>query len=260
MTDPAVAQLTQLLNETGQPDNPLRPHQAQSYREERDRLRQIVTAPAYVTGADRGLANKRFREVDKMLRDQAARPIEDTGRRDQVHKLAKTVLRDVIRPSMVPVEVMRRNPPGAVDAFIAQENSPAMKQAVRAWKRAQWALEPEADLPNHSNLEKFRPNLAGAPGWASTFMADAQLPGVFAMTAQAKQNWPLAEPENTPLAQARKRDARSAGVKQQRQSELGANPAHRKAWGQKMAQIRATKKAAREAASPPPPPSPEPAA
>ncbi len=39
---------------------------------EAKRLRDITTAPAYVTGVDRGAAAKRSREVEKAIAQQAA--------------------------------------------------------------------------------------------------------------------------------------------------------------------------------------------
>ena len=203
-----VAELQAQLDATGQPKNPLRRHQVEAYEEERDRLRQVVTAPAYVTGADRGHANKRFRELDGMLQTQAPRPIEDVERRNAVWRLTQRVRDEVIVPAMLPREIMRRNPAGAVDTFLKRENSPLVKRAVHAYKRGMFAVDPTTDDRDHANLEKYRPELTtqGTNG----LMADAQIPGVFAFGPKAAAKWPEGMPPqgtaNSALAQVQTRE------------------------------------------------------
>lgn len=197
----AVENLEQLLHD--QPYNPLRPNQRDNYREELRRLEAIVQAPPFV-GGDRGAAVMRHREVKKTLETQAPKPI--TGERaNDVHRLATEVLDTVLKPAMLPRAVSRRNPPGAVDHVLKNELSPTYKRAAIAWKRAQWALDPETSDPNHTNLERFRPE--GMAGDTSTFMTSAQIPGNFAMSAQAKEHWPLGEPTaDTALKQVQRRE------------------------------------------------------
>lgn len=210
MSESVVAELQSHLDATGQPKNPLRRHQAEAYEEERNRLQQIVTAPAYVTGADRGHATKRFRELDGMLQAQAPKPIEDVNRKNAVHGLAKRVLDEVIVPAMLPREIMRRNPAGAVDQFLKRENAKPVKQAVQAWKRAMFALDPTTDDRDHANLEKYRPEMT-AQG-TSGFMTDAQISGHFAFGPRAAANWPAEMPPqgtaNSALAQVQAREAK----------------------------------------------------
>jgi len=61
----AVKQLEHALKD--QPANPLRNHQVEEYTQEADRLNGIVSAPAYVTGANRGVAAKRARELNQLI-------------------------------------------------------------------------------------------------------------------------------------------------------------------------------------------------
>ena len=204
----AVFQLATALKD--QPKNPLRNHQVEEYTAEATRLNQIVSAPAYVTGVDRGAAARRSREVNKLIEDQIAKPVHG-AKKDEVARLANEVLETVIRPALLPREEMRRNPAGAVGKFIRQENSRPVKQAIQHWKRAQLALEPENQDPDLANVERFRPELM-QPG-VGTFMPGAQIPGNFAMTPTAKANWPLGEPTvDTPLKQAQKRERTPAQI------------------------------------------------
>ncbi len=207
MSDPVVQQLAQALKD--QPANPLRNHQVEEYTRERDRLQAIVGAPAYVPGS-RGVAAKQARELDALMERQVAKPLSG-DRKDQVAKLADEVMDKVIKPALLPREEMRRNPAGAVGKFMRQENSKPVKQAIQQWKRAQLALEPGNEDPDLANVERFRPELIHATGGVGTFMPGAQIPGNFAMTPLAKENWPLGEPQvDTPLKQAQKREMSEA--------------------------------------------------
>ena len=68
----AVQQLELALQH--QPANPLRNHQVAEYQAEAARLSQIINAPAYVTGVDRGAAAKRARDVNKLIEQQKRKP------------------------------------------------------------------------------------------------------------------------------------------------------------------------------------------
>lgn len=128
---------------------------------------------------------------------------------------------------MVPHEEMRRNPVGAVDRHMKHER--ANKDRALKIKNLLILLNPDSDEQDLCNLEKYRPHIA-LPNGAASFMGDAQIPGVFGMTAQAKENWPENMPEygtvNSPLKQAsdneRQLEARirelEAELKQQKMS------------------------------------------
>ena len=206
----AVKQLEHALKD--QPANPLRNHQVEEYTQEADRLNGIVSAPAFVTGANRGVAAKRARELNQLIERQVAKPLQG-AKKDDVARLAHEVMEGTIKPALLPREEMRRNPAGAVGKFLRQENSKPIKQAIQQWKRAQLALEPDNPDPDLANVERFRPELIHATGGVGTFMPGAQIPGNFAMTPRAKENWPLGEPKvDTPLKQAQKRERTPAQI------------------------------------------------
>ena len=194
----AVEQLETLLHD--QPHNPLRPVQVEEYAHETTRLRDIVNAPPYLN-VNRGRARQTLQRVEKMLEDQAPKPISEPVRKDQVARAANALLTETILPAMLTHEEMRRNPAGAVDQFLKRENSKPIKRAILAWKRAQWALEPETQDRDHTNLERFRPQMRMPPG-SSSFMVNAQIPGHFAMTPEAKEHWPFPDPSTTAIANA----------------------------------------------------------
>ena|SRR3990167_9384271 len=133
-----------------------------------------------------------------------APPKEITGEaRDELVKHERE-LAEQIREGMLSVETMRRNPPGAVGEHIKWERK--NKEKILAWKNIRRLNNPDDDDEDLANVEMLRPSVAGS-GMASTFMADAQIPGHFAQTSLAKENWPLGEPKiDTPLAQAERRE------------------------------------------------------
>lgn len=196
-----VQELNQLLHD--QPKVPMRPNQVEEFREEQERLASIVKAPAWQTGADRGAATKRHREISKMLDRDAPKPLG--SRQDKVARLVND-LEGQIREIMQPQSTMRRNPAGAVDLYRRGEGSKRGKTLINAWKRAKRALEPDNTDQDYTNTERLRSQGDRVDGTA-TFMSDAQIPGKFAFTPQAKANWPLGEPQiTTPLATAKKRE------------------------------------------------------
>lgn len=256
MSTDAVQKLEAAL--TDQPANPWRPPQTAGYQEERERLAKFVQAPAYVPG-DRSAATSRLRQLDKMIAEQAPRRIEEPIRANQVHQLAKEVLETELRPALLPRSVMRRNPAGAVNHFQRQENSKAFKRSLRAWKRARWALDPDGPS-DHTNIEIYRPEGEG-PGGTATFMPDAQIPGNFAMSPQAKANWPLGEPTmKTALQEAIEREQASILEKEGKERQIAGlkagkatqkkrvyTDAEKAAFGERMKKARAARMAAPEA-------------
>lgn len=202
-----VTQLKALLHD--QPEMPMRPNMLEYHREELARLEEIMKAPAFIV-ADRGRASAKHREISKLLAAQAPKQIAEPIRADKVAKLACDVLEKTIKPAMLTQEEMRRNPAGAIDGFLRRENSKPIKDAILTWKRAMRALDPDNEDVDYTNMERFRAQTRTEG--AATFMANAQIPGNFAMTPKAKENWPLGEPSaDTVLKQlARKEAARKA--------------------------------------------------
>ena len=207
----ATKQLETLLHD--QPLNPMRPNVRRELEDERDRLRTIVTAPVWQTGADRGQATKRFKQIEKTLANQAPKAV--TGaRQDQVKAACDEVLGE-IREAMLPQSVMRRNPAGAVDEFRRREGSKAVKRKISQWKRGMWALDPTNEDSDYTNLERFRPSGLNENG-VSTYMLGAQIPGKFAMSPQAKDNWPLGPPTaDTALKQVQRAETSTTTMKRE---------------------------------------------
>jgi hypothetical protein len=232
----AINQLEQELKD--QPHMPLKPHQVENLREERDRLEEAVNAPKWVENVRRGDAAKMLKKVDKTLNEQSPKPL--TGeKKDRVARLAREV-EDHIRSTMQSDVVMRRNPSGSVGRYQRGEGSAATKSAILTWRRALRALDPANTDPDYTSIERLRPTGLNVNG-TSTFMADAQIPGVFAMSPQAKDNWPAGMPPqgtvNSPLVQAQK-----AEVSEKRKAALA-----------KARAARAAKRATAESQSPPTP-------
>ena len=191
-----VQELRTLLD--GQPETPLRPRQIKDLQGNRHAQEAMLQAPDWQQ-ANRGAATREIQRIDTMLAKYSPKPVEP-ARENLIARKLDEVLHTVLIPGMLPQEVMRRNPAGAVDTFQAQEGSAAWKRAALEWKRGKQVLGArtgEAQAPNFTNLERYRPALAGAQGMAATFMANAQIGGAFAMTPQAKANWPLGGPTVT---------------------------------------------------------------
>ena len=113
-------------------------------------------------------------------------------------------LEEQIRDRMPTVEVMRRNPPGAVDMHRRWETS--NKGKILEWKNLKRLLEPANDEKDFTNIELLRPS-GLSPETAASFMMRAQIPGNFAMTPLAKANWPLGDPKvDTALKQAERQE------------------------------------------------------
>lgn len=214
MSTPAVTELQSLLHD--QPASPLRPDQVDEYTGELRRVGALAEGrdqegqPRAWMPGNRGRAAQTAQRIQRTLRDQAPKPIPEAQRRDRVARLTAQVIEDTIRPALLPAAVMRRNPSGAVGTFMRQEMSRPIKQAILTVKRGLRALEPDNPDPDYCNMERFRPSGERYDG-ASTFMADAQIPGNFAMTPLAKAQWPLGEPTvTTALAQVKAAEAAPA--------------------------------------------------
>lgn len=182
-------------------------NERQARHDELDGLNKLTSQPLYVQGAitseGRQALAKRKRQIEKSLADGA--PPELTGgMKDALHS-REVELESKLKTGMLTTEDMRRNPPGAVDRHRRWERS--NKDEILEWKNIRRALSSDSDDKDLSNIELLRSSSL-RPDGASTFIADAQIPGKFAQTPLAKANWPLGEPKvNTPLKQAAKREA-----------------------------------------------------
>jgi len=133
-------------------------------------------------------------------------------------------LNEKIREGMPTHEDMRRNPAGAVDQHRRWER--LNKSAILERRNVLIALNPGDDSKDLTNIDMIRPHSAAlTQTGTSTFMADAQIPGIFAMTPAAKENWPLGEPKiDTPLKQAARAEDQTR-VKKPRSEKQLANDA-----------------------------------
>jgi hypothetical protein len=139
-------------------------------------------------------------------------------------------LAEQIREGMLPQEVMRRNPPGAVGHHIKWEK--ANKAKILAWKNLRRLANPDDSDEDLANIETLRPSLAG-PGTPATFMADAQIPGKMTYNHIPDEKWkeaglPLVN-ENSPFALAAKREAEMMERIALLEAQLKAKPQARQA-------------------------------
>ena len=204
--------------------NLLRHRQRSEMQEERKNLEKQTKNPHV---QHPGEIVKEMRRLDKQLVTQSPRQISSTEKDTLAKK--KKELTEQIRVGMLSHEDMRRNPTGAVHKHIQWEKENQSK--IDLWKNIAIQLEPENSDPDLSNLEMIRPHKMETG--TSTFMADAQIPGTFAMTPQAKANWPAELPPqgtaNSVLAQAKKQTRERT-------------PEQRAAFGERMKAARAAKK------------------
>lgn len=209
--------------------NLLRHQQRTALEEDKQHLEELVRTP----GTQRvGEIRQELRRLDKQLMTQSPRPITPEER-DLLSKKRTELLADVTA-GMLTKEEMRKNPTGAVHRHLQWEK--ANKKKIVQLKNIMIQLEPDSDDPDLANLERYRPESRTAGPGATTFFADAQIPGHFAMTPAAKANWPEDMPPqgtvNSPLKQAQAKTPMSAEK--------------REAFKQRMAEARAKKLAAKE--------------
>jgi len=83
-------------------------------------------------------------------------------------------------------EDLRHGPPGAADHQRKWEKQ--NKPIILHWKRSQLLLHPDSPERDLCNVERFRPS----NGQTRNLYPDGQIPGQFALSAQAKENFPAA--------------------------------------------------------------------
>jgi hypothetical protein len=187
----------------------LRYNERQKRETEKRRIQETV-APANMRMTNLGeLSRQQALSHLSTLEDdleQNSPPTDLSGNtRDAIYAESKR-LEGEIAVGMLSKEEMRRNPVNAVDRHIQWER--ANKDKILKWKNFQILLEPESDAQDLANIEKIRPSTL-LPNGTSTYMGGAQIPGVFAMTPQAKENWPKEMneyAENSPLMVAMRRE------------------------------------------------------
>jgi hypothetical protein len=180
------------------------------------------------------LDNPAKKDLDQQLRDnlakrrnylrkelQESRPPDDLpGETKDALAKRLEVLNDKIAAGMLTEEVMWRNPTGAVDRNLKWHHATKFDNQER--RNILVLLNPHDTSRSFRSVELLRKSQA-YQGGAATFMANAQLPGNFAMTPQAKENWPLGEPKvDTPLKQAERREAEAMEMMEKAKALLAA--------------------------------------
>ena len=185
--------------------------------DEKTTIDEWLNQPAWmmknIPGDIRGQHLKRRNALEEQLETYSA-PTDISGATKDVLHQRKKDLEDQIRVGMPSAEVMRRNPPGAVDMHTKWEK--ANKPKIIEWKNIKRMLEPNNDEKDYTNVEMLRSS-GISPEAAASFMINGQIPGNFGMTALAKANWPTGMPEHgtvdTPMKQAERSEVLEAMVK-----------------------------------------------
>jgi hypothetical protein len=187
----------------------LRYKERESMEFERDQIKAQLDykGPGAANSDQRALAAKRRNYIEETLEDNSPPPLT-AEQRDAAVKRERE-LAAFIQEGMPTDADMRRNPVGMVDLHMKWEA--AKKAAILEWKNFRVLLNPDAKEQDLANVESLRPRVAPSGMLAtSSFMPDAQIPGVFGMTPLAKEHWPEGMPEygtaNSPLAQANARE------------------------------------------------------
>ena len=198
-------------------DRPLLRHdQVSALKEDKQKIEEVLNDPFLRTKIKQGEVRKRLGSITKMLHDQAPEPLT-TDESNKLNKLEKN-LRAKITENMPPQEVMRKNPPGAVNWHRMWEQ--ANKKAIKAWKNVRRQLDPTSEDPDIANLERYRPQ-----GEAGKLRTDAQIPGKMDFQSVPQENWDTAfegkAPENTAPQAGRARGCREGAQANERGGQAG---------------------------------------
>tara|TARA_Y100000310_G_C20702209_1_gene830962 strand:- start:7972 stop:8835 length:864 start_codon:yes stop_codon:yes gene_type:complete len=185
-----------------------------SAREKAERVEELalyeaqLNQPAWMrSGSDeqRAITIRRVKDLKQQMAKHAA-PEVSGETRDALYK-RREELKTKIRVGMNPHEVQRRNPVGAVDRHMEWEKK--NKNNILEYKNIQRVLEPDDESKDLANIEMLRPSMA-TPGSDSTYMADAQIPGIFGYHSVPEENWKAAMPDsptsNTALKQVERQE------------------------------------------------------
>lgn len=179
------------------------PQEASGLETEKKQIEESLAQPEW---ARRDLTAKQVEELNERkdnIEAQLAevRPPSVSDQAKDALESRRKDLEDKIRIGMVSEEEMRRNPTGAVYKHMRWEKENIFD--ILEWKNIKRTLEPDSEDPDLCSVELLRPSILPQSG--STFMPDAQIPGHFAMTAKAKENFDKTFPDSptidTPLKQ-----------------------------------------------------------
>lgn len=175
----------------------------QALKNEKEQIAETLKQPEWarhdITARQVEELNERQSNIDAQLEDVA--PPKVSGQAKDALNVRRQELEDKIRIGMVTEEEMRRNPTGSVYKHMKWEKENIFN--ILEWKNIKKVLEPDSEDPELCSVELLRPSMLPQSG--STFMPDAQIPGHFAMTAKAKENFDKVFPDsptaNTALKQ-----------------------------------------------------------
>ncbi len=194
----------------------LRKKERESKEEERDRIKAQLayTGPGAGSADQKANAAKWMHHLEEDLEDNSPPELTTGEERDAVAKRIKELDAFIVE-GMPTLEDQRRNPPGAVDRHMQWESR--VKTSILERHNLLIAQQRDNTAQDFANVEMIRPRGTTSGVLASSsFMPDAQIPGVFGMTPLAKQNWPEGMPEygtlNSALAQATAREQELAAL------------------------------------------------
>jgi len=185
----------------------LKQPQIQDLQEEKEQIASTLSPsnPFRNKISKPALLSARSRSIDKTLESYAPEPLPG----DEQDKLAKleVELRTAWSHGMPTEEEMRKNPAGMVDRHRKWEK--ANKGIILKWKNIRRQLEPDSDDPDLANIERYRPS-----GVMDRLVSDAQISGAINYRSVPQARWDQAfegkHPENTALAQVKKREMTEA--------------------------------------------------
>lgn len=184
-----LAKTARIIKEAAKPGfTYLRKEEREKYeREILSERAKIKEAQVHKTEIDPNLVNRRIRDINEILETQS--PPEVKGDvRDELIEFSEKIVKEV-RDDMLPQEVMRRNPPGAVQKNI--DFHAEHKKKILLWKNLRKITHRDSEDPDLCNFEIYRPRMTmGGPSETSTFMPEAQIGGHMALSESSKSNFP----------------------------------------------------------------------
>jgi len=172
--------------------NLLRHHQREDLKHEIEQADEMLK---HAKPDERGVILAGRDRTKRQLESQSPQPLTPKEK-DTLHALEKK-LRSKIVENMPTQEVMRKNPPGAVDWHMKWEKQ--KKKLIRMWKNVTIQLNPDNSDRDLSNIERFRP-----VGQLDHMRGDAQIPGYISFGNIPDEDWPFEAPQTTALAQVKK--------------------------------------------------------
>ena len=158
--------------------NLLRPNRVEELQEDLIRQRAAMNNP-YLK--EKGLVTKEIRKTEHLLNTYAPEPLE-AKEKDLLRKQEQQLASEIQEGMLTRQEMIRgRNGMSAAHAHLKWET--ANKKKILKWKNIRCQLNEDGD-PNFANIEQLRKE------GSFVYDANALMPGVHAMSPQAKENFP----------------------------------------------------------------------